>query len=277
MPLDLNLAIDLACSLIKPNESCKLTSYPDPASPLGRQLRLPLEQRAEGWALLDGKPWTIGWGSTHGVTPNMTITQAEADYRLRVDLQEAINALKGKIGPVLDNLTSHQAGAMFDFVYNEGTGDPKKPEWTLWKIIRAEHYDQVPGELVTFVKAKGVKMLGLVRRRNAEVEMWSTNEPGSVEETPPSSVVRADPTPPVADDPVSAVKSGHLWTLGLGSVAAAPPAIKAAADQITQWVSPYADQTPMLHQVLNYCGIAAAGALIVGGGLAWIAKRHARN
>lgn len=277
MPLDLNLAIDLAIGLIKPTESCRLTAYADPASPLGRQLLLPMEQRAEGWALLDGKPWTIGYGSTHGVTQSMVITQDQADYRLRIDLQMSIDALKAKIGDVLNDLTSHQAGAMFDFVFNLGTGDPKKPEWTIWKVLRARRYDQVPGELVKFVNAGGVKMMGLVKRRNAEVEMWSTNEPGSTPEVPPSSVTRAIATPPTPDDPVPAAASPHIWAACGTAVTGCVMGVKAGAEQITSLVSPYADQAPMLHQVVNYCGMAAAAGAVGLAAWAWATKRWARN
>ena len=272
--MDENTALDLAVAFIEANEGCELTAYPDPASALGKAMRLPESQRPAGWALLDGKPWTIGYGSTHGVKPGMTITKDEALYRVRVDLQIAVNALKAKMGAAYTALTSHQAAALYDFVFNEGTGDPAKPEWGIWKLLRAERWDQIPSQLVLFVKAKGVKNNGLVNRRNREIELWSTNEPGSVPDAaPPSSVVRADPTPPVAVDPIPPAKSIHLWTLGLGGVAALPPAIKGAADTVTGWISPYADQTPMLHQVMHYCGMAAAGALIAGGIIAYLNKR----
>lgn len=275
--LDENTAIDLAVTLIEAQEGCELQAYPDPESPLGRAMRLDLDKRPDGWAILSGAPWTIGYGSTHGVTAGMTITKEEAIYRLRIDLQLAIHALKAKIGAVYTELTNHQGAALYDFVFNVGTGDPKKPEWTIWRVLRARRFDQVPGELVKFVNAQGHKVMDLVRRRNAEIELWSTNEPGTVSDPMPSTVARAIPTPPTPDDPVPAAKSAHVWTMFGGAVVAIPPAIKAGADQVTQLISPYADQTPMLHQVLNYCGMAAAGALVAGAGIAWATKRWARN
>lgn len=272
--LDENTAIDIAVAFIEANEGCELQAYPDPASPLGRVMRLPEGSRPEGWATLDGKPWTIGYGSTHGVTPGMSITKDEALYRVRIDLQLAIHALKAKVLDTYDLLTPHQAAALYDFVFNEGTGDPRKPEWGIWKLLRAKRFDQIPSQLVLFVKAGGMKNNGLVARRNREIELWSTNEPGSVPDAaPPSAVGRVDPTPPVAMDPVPPVKSVHLWTMGLGAVAGVPVAIKGAAEQVTALVSPYADQTPVLHQVLNYCGMAAAGALVAGAAITYLHKR----
>jgi len=272
--LDENAAIDLAVDFIEANEGVRLQAYPDPASPLGRVMRLPEASRPEGWATLDGKPWTIGYGSTHGVTPGMTITKAEALYRLRIDLQLAIHALKAKVLDTYELLTNHQAAALYDFVFNLGTGDPRKREWAIWKLLRDKRFDQVPGQLVLFVKAGGVKMAGLVARRNREIELWSTNEPGSVpDEAPPSAVTRVIDTPPVAVDPVPASKSVHLWTMVGGAVAGLPVAVKAGAEQVTALVSPYADQAPMLHQVLNYCGMAAAGALVAGAAITWAHKR----
>lgn len=275
--LDENAAIDLAVAFIEGEEGCELQAYPDPASPLGRQMRKPEAERVSGWAALSGAPWTIGYGSTHGVTPGMQITKEEALYRLRIDLQLAIHELKAKVAATYDLLTSHQAAALYSFVFNLGTGDPRKKEWTIWKLLRAKRFDQIPAQLVLFVNAGGVKNHGLVLRRNAEIALWSVDEPGSVADpAPPSSVTRTTETPPTAVDPVPAVKSAHLWTMGLGAVAAAPTAIKAAAEQVTALVSPYADQTPMLHQVLNYCGMAAAGALVAGAVITYLNKRFAR-
>lgn len=275
--LDENAAIDIAVAFIEANEGVRLQAYPDPASPLGKAMRLPEASRPDGWATLSGAPWTIGYGSTHGVTAGMTITQAEALYRLRIDLQLAIHALKAKVLDTYTLLTNHQAAALYDFVFNLGTGDPRKKEWLIWKLLRSKRFDQIPGQFVLFVNAGGVKNNGLVARRNREIELWSTNEPGSVpDEAPPSNVTRQIDTPPTAMDPVPASKSVHLWTVITGAAVSIPPAIKAGSEQITSLVSPYADQAPMLHQVLNYCGMAAAGALVAGAGIAYLTKRFQR-
>jgi lysozyme len=276
--LDENAALDLAVEFIAKAEGCELQAYADPESPLGLQLAKHEADRASGWAALSGAPWTIGYGSTHGVTPGMTITKAEALYRLRIDLQLAIHALKAKVLDTYEMLTNHQAAALYSFVFNLGTGDPRKPEWSIWKILRAKRFDQVPQQMVLFVNAGGHKVHGLVLRRNAEIALWSTDEPGSVPDAAPPSVVTCSiPTPPTPTDPVPAVKSAHLWTLGLGSLAAAPAAIKGAAEQITTMISPYADQAPALHQVLNYLGMAAAAAVVAGFAMSAMHKRFQRN
>ena len=56
---------DRGIALIKSFERCRLTAYLCPSG-----------------------VWTIGYGHTAGVTRGQTITQAEADSIVRVDLEE---------------------------------------------------------------------------------------------------------------------------------------------------------------------------------------------
>ena len=108
----------IAADLIAGLEACKLTSYPDPGS-------------------RDGTPWTIGYGSTRGVTKGMRITKAEAKRRLEIDLDDAVSKLRRAIGDVMDDLTNHQAAAMISFVFNLGIAGK-----TIWKRLKARQFDQ---------------------------------------------------------------------------------------------------------------------------------------
>ncbi len=143
-----------------------------------------------------GGVWTIGYGHTGGVKPGARITVAEARGLLKADLAVAGLRLACKLGVVADELTEPQYAALLSFVFNLGTGDPARREWTIWTRLRARRFDQVPLEMMKFVNAGGRKLQGLVNRRSEEVKLWSSDEPGSTTDVLSSGVTRVIPTPP---------------------------------------------------------------------------------
>jgi len=161
--------------------------------------------------------FTAGYGHTGPeVHPGLTVTREQAEAWLRRDAEQAAARLAARIGGVVDELTEHQYAALISFVFNLGA----RPDWTIWKRLRARQFDQVPLEMMRFVNAGGKKLQGLVKRRAAEVALWSTAEPGSVDASPPSSATRTGDTPPTPADPVPAAKSGTVLT-AITSAAAA--------------------------------------------------------
>lgn len=151
---------------------------------------------------------TAGYGHTGpDLAAGRTVTQADADHWLALDLETAAQRLRLRIGAVVDELTDHQYAALLSFVFNLGAD----PDWRIWTRLRARQFDQVPLEMGRFVKAGGVKLQGLVNRRAAEVALFTTAEPGIDAATPPSSVTRLMDTAPVASDPVPARKSATIW------------------------------------------------------------------
>lgn len=234
-----------AVNFIAEHEACFLKAYPDPGS-------------------ADGTPWTIGWGHTEGVKKGDTCTRAQAKVWLREDLEEARERLYAKIGAVADELTVHQYAALLSFVFNVGTGNPKKREWGIWGVLRKRHFDQVPGELIKFVNNDGKKMRGLVNRRTAEIKLWSTDEPGSVDHDPPSSVTRATPTPPTPSDPVPPQKdAGIIATGGAAILTGATAVAQAAPDVIKQGIAlvePYEEKSSIAQNITS--ALAGAGSVI---------------
>jgi lysozyme len=222
---------------------------------------------------------TAGTGHTGAdVVPGMTVTQEMNDAWLYDDLEEAAHKITAKIGAaIVDMLTENQWIALLDFVLNLGTGRPDRPEWTIWKRLRDKHFDQVPLEMAKFVNAEvgGVmrKIPDLVRRRNKEIEIWSTDEPGTRDVQMPSSVTRAAITPPTPSDPVPVSKSKALLLGAAGSIAGAPPMI----NQVSQSIQPYAHHSEYVQKVLAI--LATLAALCAAAGLAymWLSKRQARN
>jgi lysozyme len=222
---------------------------------------------------------TAGTGHTgDDVVLGMRVDQDQNDRWLLGDLQKAAFELEEKIGAeIVAMLTEGQYAALIDFVFNIGTGRPDRPEWTIWKRLRAKDFAQVPGELVKFVNAEvdGVmrKLPDLVKRRNAEVELWSEGEPGTRDVQIPSSVLREQITPPTPSDPVPASKSKALLIGATGAIAGAPPMIA----QVTQAIQPYAWSSHYVRQALGVLATLAAVCACVGLVYMWLQKRQARN
>lgn len=177
---------------------------------------------------------TAGYGHTGALVIGQIVTKQDADRWIADDFDLAAYKLLRVVSfAIINDLTVYQYAAVVDFVYNLGTGDPKKPEWNIWKVLRAKQYDQVPLEFAKFVNAridgKVVKEKGLVARRNAEIALWSTCEPGSVDAPMPSSMTRKIATPPTVSDPVPAIKSKTIISGAVAAVAAMPVAYTQAA------------------------------------------------
>lgn len=238
---------DAALDIVAKFEGCELTAYRDIVGVL-----------------------TVGYGSTGPhVKPGMKITKAEARNLLRADMKIAAQRIHAKIPGVVGELTDNQYAALLSFVFNLGSGNPAKPEWTIWKRLRAKQFDQIPLEFMKFVNAGGKKVKGLVNRRTAEVQLWSTDEPGSTEESLPSSVTREVVTPPTPADPTPIHKSGQLITVAATAVAGVPVAVQ----QVAAAVEPYAQQNVLIQQVLGTLAVVAAVAAVIGLVLAWLNKK----
>lgn len=121
--------------------------------------------------------WTIGYGHTKGVRPDMKITAEQADELLRQDLAESGEQVERLVRV---KLTDSQFSALASFVFNVGAGNLQNS--TLLRRLNAGDYDAVPSELAKWVKAtdprtgKKVTLAGLVKRRAAEGELWLTTE-----------------------------------------------------------------------------------------------------
>lgn len=223
---------------LKRSEASKLHAYPDPAT--------------------GGDPWTIGIGHTGPeVTKGMVISEARVDEYLRADVAIAARRLANKVkADVIADLTDHQYAALLSFVFNLGT-----PGTGIWKALNGRRFDQVPVEMMRFVYGGGRKLQGLVNRRTEEVKLWSTDEPGSVDEAPPSSVTRTSPTPPADMAPKPLVKSNTLWT-GVGTAVTGAATV---ATQVQQLAAPQAPNSEIIAKVVAVMAgvIVAAGILII--------------
>ncbi len=140
--------------LIKQFEGLRLRAYPDPGS--GRA------------------PWTIGYGTTKGVRPNMVISKAQAEVMLQRDLRE--------IERVVDDLvkveiTQSMFDALVSFTYNVGLGSLRRS--TLLRKLNEGNIQAAADQLLRWNRARGRVLPGLTRRRVAERELF-LREPWSI-------------------------------------------------------------------------------------------------
>lgn len=141
---------------------------------------VPLVKRSEGLRLRayrdSGGVWTIGWGHTKSVRAGMVIDAAEAEQLMLIDAFEAItNSLL--IVPTLATMPAACIAAVSDFTFNLGPTQLKNS--TLRRRLLQRELDDVPYQLRRWVYDNGVKLPGLIIRREAEVALW---ESGRLEE-----------------------------------------------------------------------------------------------
>lgn len=110
----------------------------------------------------------IGYGHTGYVTKTMNITEERAAKLLYADLVHIQKQLRLLISV---SVTQNQFDALVSFVYNVGVGAFKRS--VLLKELNSGNYTKAANELHRWVYANGVKLAGLVRRRQAEFELFT--------------------------------------------------------------------------------------------------------
>lgn len=116
--------------------------------------------------------WTIGYGTTAGVTMGMTVTKDQAEVMLDEDLTAFASSIE-KLG--LGPMCQHRFDAILDFCYNLGMANFKSS--TLYKKIKANKDDPtIRNEFGKWVYAtvngKKTQLPGLVKRRAWEAKRW---------------------------------------------------------------------------------------------------------
>jgi lysozyme len=137
-------------------------------------LRPPVSGKYREW---QGEPvkgtLTIGYGHTNAAADLLKCTQGA-----KITLAQALTTLANDLAPcettvnkaVKVPITQHQFDAVVSFVFNTG----KLSGTGLLTQLNAGNYAKAPDEFMKWVKSKGQTLKGLVRRRQAEVHLWST-------------------------------------------------------------------------------------------------------
>ena len=111
--------------------------------------------------------WTIGYGHTKGVKPNMVIDQSRADDYLVEDIAPIERHLN-KMGI---NFRQEQFDALVSWIFNLGLGNFQSS--TLFKKIASNAPDEeITDQIVKWVNAGRKPLLGLKKRRVAEANLW---------------------------------------------------------------------------------------------------------
>lgn len=132
-------------NLIKQFEGCRLNAY----KPVAAE-----------------KYYTIGYGHYGAdVSPNMVITQAQAEIMLGIDLVKYEQAVDHYVDfPV----TQKQFDALVSFAYNCGVGN-------LQKLLKGRTAPQVAEAMLRYNKGSGKVLPGLTRRRQAEHNLFCSD------------------------------------------------------------------------------------------------------
>jgi GH24 family phage-related lysozyme (muramidase) len=128
-----------------------------------------------------GKVWTIGKGSTthpdgKPVKRGDKITPEQADQYMEHYVNKNVVPKLEKI-PTWNKMNENQRGALTSFAYNVGPNFyGSKGFETISKALSSEEgLGKVPDALKLYNKSGGKVLRGLVTRREAEGNLWSTN------------------------------------------------------------------------------------------------------
>ena len=113
--------------------------------------------------------WTIGYGHTKDVYEGQLVIKKTCDKFLEEDLDE----FEGYVNKLVKvELNQNQFDALVAWTYNLGPTNLK--ESTMLRKLNYGDYESVPDEMRRWNKAGGEVLNGLVRRRDAEANLFSS-------------------------------------------------------------------------------------------------------
>jgi lysozyme len=116
---------------------------------------------------------TIGYGTTliegKPIAPGTVITEDKASELLRQQIDATF--APAVIRHVKVPLNQNQFDALVSWTYNLGEGSLASS--TMLKLLNQGDYASVPAQMMRWTKANGVDLPGLVRRRQAEAELFA--------------------------------------------------------------------------------------------------------
>lgn len=109
---------------------------------------------------------TICMGDTHGVKLGDIATPQECDARTKREVERALQTVNASVDYELPDPVQV---ALASFVYNAGAGNYRGS--TLLKLLRARDIAGACRQLPRWIYSRGIKLGGLVNRRNAEMKI----------------------------------------------------------------------------------------------------------
>ena len=112
--------------------------------------------------------WTIGYGHTRDVQEGDKWTKDKAEFMLWRELEEEYEQYVNSLVTVPINQC--QFDALVSWVYNLGPNNLKNS--SMLRVLNEGKYDEVPFQMKKWNKAGGKVLEGLIRRREAEADMF---------------------------------------------------------------------------------------------------------
>ncbi len=113
--------------------------------------------------------WTNGYGNTHGVVPDTSISLQQA----KDDLASNIEGAEYVVNRVVQvPLSQNQFDALVDFVFNLGSANFQSS--TLLRLLNSGDYAGAALEFPKWNHAGGVIVAGLTKRRLAEQALFNS-------------------------------------------------------------------------------------------------------
>ena len=137
---------DVGIELIKEFEGCKQVAYQDSVG-----------------------VWTIGYGHTKDVYEGQLSIKKTCERFLTEDIAEFEDYVESYVEV---SLSQNQFDALVAWTFNLGPGNLLKS--TMLKKLNEGDYDAVPDEMRRWNKAGGKTLNGLIRRRDAEANLFNT-------------------------------------------------------------------------------------------------------
>jgi len=130
-----------------------------------------------------GRVWTIGKGTTKypngsKVKQGDTITEEQATQFAQAYIDTKIIPTLSKTIPTWTEMSPNQQSAIISFAYNVGENFYNKPgfETISAALSKVSTFGKVPEALSLYNKSGGKKLNGLIKRRKAEAELWSSSK-----------------------------------------------------------------------------------------------------
>jgi lysozyme len=204
--------------------------------------------------IINGKrdKWTIGWGSTRGITEGLIWTREEAEAGLRRELE--IHA-KRVARLVTIELNENERASLISFDYNTGglTDDDGQPTNTL-KAINSGDRHRAAAAMQQWNKFGGKPCKGLISRRAAEVALFLT----------PTGELEPDFMPQKPERARSTGETGAVATIAAGSAGVALTGAHTALSEAKEVKTLLADIIPpplVLPGLFLGCGLLLAATV----------------
>ncbi|MGR7993807.1 lysozyme [Xanthobacter sp. ZOL 2024] len=200
---------------------------------------------------------TIGYGHTNSakhplkIKKGLRVSEAEALDILNVDLDDCEDRVSRAVKvPISDN----QFAALVSFDFNTGAIFSA----SFVKKLNAGDYSAAPAGMMLYTKSKGQTLRGLVRRRQAEVDLWKKADAKAAgDDDAPEPAGNVIPEAPVEDEPLrkSGVMQGSATAAGGGAIMLA-----ASADDLARKL----DEADGHFSAGSAIGVAIGALILIG-------------